>query len=375
MRRRWGSRRGLRVAAASGGSRSRCRSRRRARGLTRFRARRGGGPGSRARPSCACARPLRRRRRRPRRRGPAGAAGRPGWRGTGGGRRAPSQAVDQRQRGRRAVDLGDRDRPVQRDHRGRGQREQVVVEGDDLAPVGRRARCARPGSRPGPGTGRAGRGAGTAGRGPGPPRPGRRPTGSRSCSASGTSVPSGAVRAGRRDSTSSMSPSSPSTSGSSGISSASRRPSRIPSAHSRRGPARRPPSRCAPGEDQIEHREHGRQPVGQVGLVRDAVRDARLADLVLGADHPLRDRRFGHEEQAGDLGGRQPAEQPQGQGDLRRRPERGVAAGEDQAEAVVAHGTLLQRVRRGRAGGRPRPAGRPATTRGGAGRSPGCGPW
>ena len=54
------------------------------------------------------------------------------------------ELVDQRQRRGRAVDLGHGDRPVQRDDRGRGDCEQVVVDPDDLAPVrvGRRHRLA-----------------------------------------------------------------------------------------------------------------------------------------------------------------------------------------------------------------------------------------
>ena len=274
------------------------------------------------------------------------------------------------------VELGDRDGPVQRDHRRRGEREQVVVERHDLAPVGRRARCAPPGSPPAPGTGRAARAADSAGRGaallgqvavPAARGPARR---------AGPARRRGAVRAGRRDSTSSMSASRPSTSGSSGISSASWRPSRIASAHrSPRTSASPAAGGVALGEDQVEHREHGRQPVGQVGLVRDAVRDPRLPDLVLGPDQPLRHRRLGDEEQRGR------SRPSSGRPSSRRVSatcagvrERGVAAGEDQAEPVVAHGTLLLRRRPGRAAARPRRAGRRGTTRGGAGRSPGCGP-
>ena len=46
------------------------------------------------------------------------------------------QLVHQRERGGRAVDLADGDGAVEGDDRGRGDREQLVVEGDDLRPVG-----------------------------------------------------------------------------------------------------------------------------------------------------------------------------------------------------------------------------------------------
>src|SRR6185295_19760456 len=53
-------------------------------------------------------------------------------------------------------------------------------------------------------------------------------------------------------------------------------------------------------------------------------------------------RRLGHEERAGDLGGREAAEQAQGERDPGGRGERGVTAGEDQPQPVVAHGALLR---------------------------------
>src|SRR5581483_634259 len=52
------------------------------------------------------------------------------------------QFVDQVERAARAVDLGDRDRAVQRDDWGGRVREQLVVEREDLGPVGvRGGRC------------------------------------------------------------------------------------------------------------------------------------------------------------------------------------------------------------------------------------------
>ena len=48
------------------------------------------------------------------------------------------QRVDEGERRGGTVPLADGDGPVERDHRRRREGEQVVVEGDDLAPVGRR---------------------------------------------------------------------------------------------------------------------------------------------------------------------------------------------------------------------------------------------
>ena len=54
-------------------------------------------------------------------------------------------------------------------------------------------------------------------------------------------------------------------------------------------------------EDQVDDREHEREPVGQLRVPRHPVRDARGADLALGPDQALGHRRLGHEEGAGDL--------------------------------------------------------------------------
>ena len=134
------------------------------------------------------------------------------------------------------------------------------------------------------------------------------------------------------------------TSGSSGISSASSRPRRMASAQ-RSSRTRRVAGAggVALVEDQVDDGQHGPEPVGQVGLVRDPVGDPGVADLALGPDQPLGHGRLGHQEGAGDLGGGEPAQQPQGQRDLGAGGERRVAAGEDQAQPVVAHGALLGR--------------------------------
>jgi hypothetical protein len=70
-------------------------------------------------------------------------------------------------------------------------------------------------------------------------------------------------------------------------------------------------------EDQVHHREHGPQPVRQVGLVRHPVGDASVTDLAFRAHQPLGHGRFGNQERVRDLGGGEPAEQPQCQRDLR----------------------------------------------------------
>ena len=95
------------------------------------------------------------------------------------------------------------------------------------------------------------------------------------------------------------------------------------------------PAAVALVEDQVDDREHGREPVGQQVGRRDPERDPGVADLVLGADEPLRHRLARDEERAGDLLGGQPAEGAQGQRDLRVERQRRVAAGEDQLEPLV----------------------------------------
>ena len=101
--------------------------------------------------------------------------------------------------------------------------------------------------------------------------------------------------------------------------------------------------RVALVEDEVDDGQHGPQAVREVGLVRDAVGDPRVADLALGPDQPLGHGRLGHQEGARDLGGGEPAQEPQRQRDLGAGGERGVTAGEDQAQPVVAHGALLGR--------------------------------
>ena len=88
-------------------------------------------------------------------------------------------------------------------------------------------------------------------------------------------------------------------------------------------------------EHEVEHAQHGLEPVGQPVADGTSYADARLADLLLRPDEPLGERGLGDEEGAGDLGRRQAAEGAQGQRDRRLRRERRVAAGEDQSQLVV----------------------------------------
>ena len=94
-------------------------------------------------------------------------------------------------------------------------------------------------------------------------------------------------------------------------------------------------------EDQVDDGQHRAQTLWQLALFRHAVGDAGVADLGLGADDPLRHRRLGHQEGARDLRRREAAEQPQRQRHLRARRERRVTAGEDQAQPIVVHGVVL----------------------------------
>ena len=82
--------------------------------------------------------------------------------------------------------------------------------------------------------------------------------------------------------------------------------------------------------DQVDHRQHRAQAIGQFVLGRHPIWDARGLDLVLGPHQPLGHRRFGNQERAGDLLGRQATEQSQGERHARLWRQRRVATGEDE---------------------------------------------
>ena len=73
------------------------------------------------------------------------------------------------------------------------------------------------------------------------------------------------------------------------------------------------------GEDQVDHGEHGPQPVGQLGGAGDPVGDVVGLDLLLGPDDPLGHRGLGHQERLGDLGGLEAGDEPEREGDVRLR--------------------------------------------------------
>lgn len=107
-------------------------------------------------------------------------------------------------------------------------------------------------------------------------------------------------------------------------------------------------------EDEVDDGEDAAQSVREVGVAGDAVGDAGVADLGLGADEALGHGGLGDQEGAGDLCGAEAAEQAEGEGDPGPGRERGVAAGEEEPEPFVAHGALLGRfvggVQQGRLG-------------------------
>ena len=70
--------------------------------------------------------------------------------------------------------------------------------------------------------------------------------------------------------------------------------------------------------------------------------DARVADLALGPDEPLRHGGLGHQEGMGDLGRRHAGKGAQGQRHLGLEGQRRVAAGEHQPEPIV--GDILVRI-------------------------------
>ena len=94
-------------------------------------------------------------------------------------------------------------------------------------------------------------------------------------------------------------------------------------------------------EHQVDHREHGSEPVRELGAPGDPVGDPRIADLGLGSHDALRHGGLGHDEGAGDLGRREAPKEAKGQRDLRGARQRWVATGEDQTQAIVLHGKLL----------------------------------
>ncbi len=255
------------------------------------------------------------------------------------------QPVDQVQRRRRAVHLGHRDRPVQRRHRARGHGQQLVVQRDDLGPVGgrgvRRVAVHRVDGcldlvRAGLAAAQALPDQRLALRDELPVPPAAVLVGQQHQAA----LRRGAGRApGLRQQHQREQP------GHLGL--VRHQPGQQPAEPDRLG-AQVGPDQLVTGagrvslvEDQVHHGQHRAEPARQLGFAGHPVRDPRVADLALGPDQPLRHRRLRHQERVRDLRRAQPAEQPQGQRDLRGGAQRGMAAGEDQPQPVVRHRFLL----------------------------------
>jgi hypothetical protein len=104
------------------------------------------------------------------------------------------------------------------------------------------------------------------------------------------------------------------------------------------------PATVALVEDQVDHGEHGGEPVGQQVVGRHPKRDPCGLDLALGPHQPLGHRRFGDQECASDLAGCQSPERPKGESDLRVSGECRMTAREDELESLVRK---CRRVHRG----------------------------
>ena len=104
--------------------------------------------------------------------------------------------------------------------------------------------------------------------------------------------------------------------------------------------------RVALVEDQVDHVQDPIETLGQQLGRRDAIRDAGGADLALGADESLRERRLGEQEGTGDLGRGQAAQRPEGQGHPGVHRECRVTAREDESQSIIrdVHG-VLRRLR------------------------------
>jgi len=97
-------------------------------------------------------------------------------------------------------------------------------------------------------------------------------------------------------------------------------------------------------EDQVDDREHRGEPVGQQVGGGHAERDRGGLDLALGPHQALGHRRLADQECSGDLLGRETAERPQRQRDLRVGCERRMAAGEDELQPLICKHVLVHCV-------------------------------
>ena len=81
--------------------------------------------------------------------------------------------------------------------------------------------------------------------------------------------------------------------------------------------------------------QHRTQPVRPLGSGWHAERDTAVLDALFGPGDAAGHGRLRHQESAGDFRGRQAADRPQGEGDLRGGGQRRVATQEEQDEGVV----------------------------------------
>ena len=258
---------------------------------------------------------------------------------------------------------------------GHGSQQQVVQRGRPRAQsvssqVGASA-CTAPRSPPAARTAPAPAPAAPRAPAPRPSRDrARRPTAQRSWSSSSTSRPAGVDGPGRAPaSVSSSSASSPRPPRSSGISS-TQHPRQVdrPARPGRGGPSPSPDGAVCPVvNSRCTTVSTASSRSGSSARRRHPVGDARGGDLLLRPGDPGRHGRLADQERARDLGGRQAADQPQGQ---RRPAPRRASAGwqqvNDQPQPVVGDQVVVRPRRRagpGSASARPAAAACPAHRR------------
>src|SRR5437762_2288475 len=94
-------------------------------------------------------------------------------------------------------------------------------------------------------------------------------------------------------------------------------------------------------EDEIDDVQHARETIREVRTLGDVVGDPGVADLGLGANDALGQRRRGDEKGRRDLLGRESANLAQRHGDLCIGIQCRVTAGENEAKAVIYHVVVL----------------------------------
>ena len=264
------------------------------------------------------------------------------------------ERLDVRQRRRRAVDHRDRDGAVERDHRRRPHPQQLVVQRQDLRPVGvvvrsapeRAARRWRPGGRTarGPASERAEDEAGRPRRCARGPRPrGPAPPAHQAAGGVGAGRAAGLVGQQQRQQARGLA-----LAGSSARSIRARSSAR-PVRSSRTSVAAG--GRGVPGRvEQVDDGERGVEPRGQLVGRRHRVGDAGGGDLLLGAGDARRHRRLRDEERVRDVRRRHAAHEAQRQRDL------GLAASAGWQQVKISRSRSSGIGVRGASGSRSRPA-------------------